>query len=308
MDKTKFTSAQEKIYDDKSKLSDNALLEIANSEGKYIQDVISISKLILAERGLFSPEVIDELINDKNEKTEEIKRTSFNVDGPPYDRKFSGNSTLAIILTFIVAVLYALAPRNESGIHIAILIAMIIVSAWAAVIASRYLKIINQGQFLAVICFLFPIIGLLIVRYYGYGFVRPEVKVIFDKAVGYFNYRSKQLKDDEKLTEEEKRDSLRDEVNKKLNEKVIDFLLWIENNGSELRTEEDINTKLKSLIAEYDHESEPLPIIDINFKMDQPEVEPEPEIKEETSSACPACGYSIKPEDKECPECGITLS
>ncbi len=289
-------------------MSDNALLGIVNSEGKYVKDVISISKLILAERGLFTPEVIDELINDKNEKTEEIKRTWFNVDGPPYDRKFSGNSTTAMILTFIIAVLYALAPRNDSGIQLAILVAMIIVSAWAAVIAGRYLKMIGQSQALAVICFLFPFIGLLIVRYLGYSFIRPEVKVIYGKAVEYFNYRSKQIKDDEKLTEEEKQDNLKDEINKKLNEKVIDFLLWIENDGSELRTQEEINTKLNSLIAEYEHEAEPLPIIDINFKMDQPEVEPEPEIKEETSSVCPACGYSVSQEDKECPDCGITLS
>lgn len=307
MDKTKFTSAQEKIYDDKSKLSDNKLLEIVNSEGKYVQDVISISKMILAERGLFTPEVIDELVNDKNEKTEEIKRTSLNIDGPPYDSKFSSNSTVAIILTFIIAILYTFAPRNESSIHIVLLVAMIVVSAWAAVIASRYLKIINQGQFLAVICFLFPIIGLLIVRYYSYGFARPEVKVIFDKAVGYYNYQSKQLKDDEKLTEEEKRDSLKAEVNKKLNEKVVDLLLWIENDGSELRTQEDINTKVKSLIAEYEHESEPVPIIDVSFKMDEPEIEPEPEVKEEKNTACPACGYSVSPGDKECPDCGITL-
>lgn len=308
MNNPSFTPAQEKIYYDKSKLSDNALLEIANNEGKYIQDVVSISKLILAERGLFSREVIDEFNNDKNEKTEEIKRTSFNVDGPPYDRKFNRNSTTALILTFIVAVFYALAPGNDSSIQIAILVVMLILSVWAAVIAGRYLKMIGQSMALSVICFLFPFIGLLIVRYLGYSFARPEVKVIFGKAVEYFNYQSKQLKDDEKLTEGEKRDILRDEINKKLNEKVIDFLLWIENDGSKLRTQEDINTKLNSILAEYEHEAEPLPIIDINFKMDEPEIEPEPENIEEKESVCPACGFKVSPEDKECPDCGITLS
>jgi uncharacterized membrane protein YhaH (DUF805 family) len=307
MNKTKFTPAQEKIYYDKSKLSDNVLLEIANSEGKYIQDVVSISKIILAERGLFSPEVIDEFNNDKNEKTEEIKRTSFNVDGPPYDRKFSSNSTTALILTFVVAVFYALAPGNDSSIQIAILVAMLILSVWAAVIAARYLKMIGQSMALAVICFLFPFIGLLIVRYLGYSFIRPEIKVIFSKAVEYFNYQSKQQKEDGKLTEGEKIENLKAEVNEKLNEKISDFLQWIENNGNGLRTQEEINAKVKAVTAEYEYEPEPLPVIDISFKIDEPETEPEPENIEEKESACPACGYKVSPEEKECPDCGINL-
>ena len=304
MDKSKFTSSQEKIYDDKSKLSDKALLEIVNSEGKYVIEVIKISRLILEERGVLSTGSAKESELETSETEKKETRIPYTVIGPPYDRGFKNNSSTIIVLTFIIGFLYSFIPEKNVDVHNFLLIAAFGVSVWAAMSAFSYLKKTGHSQALAIICFLFPIIGLLVVRYLGYKFERPELRSVYDKAVNYYNSRSKNLTDDEKLTAGERKELFAEEVNNKFNSHVEKYLEWF--NALE-RSYEDIIAMIDSINIEYEHEPDPVPVLDVTFKMDQPEYEPEQDEKQEHENICPACGFSVKKDDKECPDCGLTL-
>lgn len=297
------SSSQQKIYSEKSLLADKQLLEIINNPNDYISDVVIASRLILEERGVLQKITEAEQASEEEIISKKKPELLLSVDGAPYDKSFKIISTNLILLYIIAVIFYRIIPAEKEGLSYTIYAALAALTLYSTYLSYNYLKQINRDFGLAILCFFAPVIGLLFVKYAEYKFKYPEAKQLYLIAVDYYNAKSKQLTNSLKNNSESP-EQFKERINQSINQKIKEFSAWLETekNNNALQGERD--EKLKDLVAEYQHEREPLPIADLTFKTYEPEEESAPE----NLSQCPACGFSLTPGLKVCPDCGISLS
>lgn len=276
--KNKFNATRQKIYEDKSLMSDTELKKIVDNPDEYLSDVVMIAKLILIERGALPSEIIPELQTENAGEGADNAGMGFNVDGPPFERGFRYKSFTLIILIAIASFIFQLIPDEERVLWMAVFAVILGLSVWSAIIAARYLKRINRGPGLAILCFFVPFVGLLIVRYMNYRIELPEVKEIFNKAKEFYEYRVREIKDnpaEEGTTREDMLDELKKMVNSGVNQKIREYLDWLGKDNNSIKSVTERQSKVKRLILDYQHESDPLPILDLTFESNVPGPEEE---------------------------------
>jgi len=276
--KNKFNATRQKIYEDKSLMSDTALRAIVDNPDEYLSDVVMIAKLILIERGVLPSEIIPELQTEQATENEVNAGMGFNVDGPPFERGFKYKSFTLIVLISIASFIFQLIPDEERELWMVVFAIIMGLSVWSAIIAAKYLKWINRGPGLAVLCFFVPFVGLLIVRYMNYRIESTEVKEIFNKAKEYYDFRVREIKDnpaDAGTTREDMLDELKSSVNHSVNQKTSEYIDWLGKDINSVKSVAERQAKVKTLTLDYHHESDALPILDLTFESNVPGPEEE---------------------------------
>lgn len=316
----KLSPTQRKIYSDKTGLTSEELQEFVANENNYMDDVVYVAKYILIERGILPPEPetekkreteaetvpFEEIINEKPlaeiEYPKHVKEAELSVDGPPFDSAYKSNSLALIVIFIILAIVNQLIPQDNPEMMIATLVIILGVTIWSVYISIKYLKQINREFYLALISVVSPVIGLLVVRYVDYKFKNEETKEIYNKAVEFYKFRVKYGKK-ERGSDEETQEQLRERISKSMNLKINEYMQWLEKEKNNNALQGEKEAMVKYLIAEFEHESEALPVVDLTFETCIPPSDTE----SENPAKCPACGYALRPEHKSCPDCGINL-
>lgn len=302
----KLTSAQQKIYEDKYGLSDAELQFFIDHEVDYLYDVVFVSKLILAERSGMQDEAGSEVTQAFPANPAWVRSDGLRVDGPPFEKGFKSSSIMVIVLSAIIRILVQLIPKDDIGILAIFLFLLLLVSIWATVISSTYLKRIHRNTGFAVLCFFTPFVGLLVVRYLGFQIDDPEARELYTRAKNYYTHQLKGLRMkaggsmDIKAMEQD----LALRLNASVNHRVTEYYSWLQLAGDVPPTMAERQSQLDALSKEYWFEEDALPILDTTFRTNAP-----PDGQEfEKLSTCPACGHSISPDHTQCPECGISLA
>lgn len=308
-------SRQERIYSEKVNVPSSELLKIIENENKFIFDMVYVVKLILIERGEMSASSLPQVNENKVLESRCKENRTYLIKGPPFNRKFSIESKIVILLSLVMwpfliifksddNILRLVNNKMESTLFFLLLI-FLSLKIWAFIISRSYAKEINRSKGYPFFCFLFPIVGLLILRYSYYRFDYPEIEELYFSAIKFNENQTNQIKKKKYKKLDRKRILIKQsrDINTKLNEVLNEYINWKENTDIQ-KTSVESERKLDELKHIFDLEN-----YDIPTTTDLKANENNLSVMESLNySTCPACGFDLKKGEKECPDCGISLA